>query len=105
MRAWVAGGGIAGLAAGAGLAQRGWAVRIYERSPELRSFGAGIYIWENGLRVLEALGAYDEAIRDVVPAWRREARDANNAVFRRNYVQGMRLYTILRKDLLRALFN
>lgn len=104
-RAIIAGGGIAGLAAGAALAQRGWVVRIYERSPELRTFGAGIYIWENGLRVLESLGAYDEAIHDQVPAWRREARDARNRVFRRNYVQGSRLFTIVRRQLLLALLN
>lgn len=104
-RAWVAGGGIAGLAVGAALAQRGWQVRIFERSPDLRTYGAGIYIWENGLRVLEAIGAYDEAIRGAVPAWRREARNARNEVFRRNYVQGMRLFTIIRRDLLTALSN
>lgn len=104
-RAIIAGGGIAGLAAGAALAQRGWKVRIYERSPELRTFGAGIYIWENGLRVLESIGAYDEAIRDQVPAWRREARDSKNRVFRRNYVQGSRLFTIVRRQLLVALLN
>lgn len=104
-RALISGGGIAGLAAGAALAQRGWLVRIHERSPDLRSFGAGIYIWENGLRVLEAVGAYDEAIAGMLPGWRREARDGNNKVFRRNYVQGIRLFTIIRKNLLVALQN
>lgn len=104
-RAWVAGGGIAGLAAGAALAQRGWRVRVYERGPDLRTYGAGIYIWENGLRVLEAVDAYEEAIADAIPAWRREARNARNEVFRRNYVQGMRLYTVIRRNLLTALAN
>ena len=104
-RALISGGGIAGLAAGAALAQRGWEVRIHERSPDLRTFGAGIYIWENGLRVLEAVGAYDEAVKGMLPAWRREARDGSNAVFRRNYVQGMRLFTVIRKNLLLALQN
>ncbi|MFM9886899.1 MAG: FAD-dependent monooxygenase, partial [Burkholderiales bacterium] len=104
-QAIIAGGGIAGLAAGAALAQRGWRVRIFERSPELRTFGAGIYIWDNGLRILESIGAYDEAVRGQVPAWRREARDAKNQVFRCNYVQGSRLFTIVRRDLLVALLN
>ena len=104
-RAIIAGGGIAGLAAGAALAQRGWRVRIHERSSELRTFGAGIYIWENGLRVLEAIGAYDDAVRDQIPGWRRDARDAKNRVFRRNIVQGSRLFTIVRRDLLVALLD
>lgn len=104
-RVLIAGGGIAGLAAATALAQRGWQVRVYERSPELRTFGAGIYIWENGLRVLECIGAYDEAIREQIPGWRREARDARNRVFRRNYVQGSRLFTIVRRNLLLALLN
>jgi 2-polyprenyl-6-methoxyphenol hydroxylase-like FAD-dependent oxidoreductase len=104
-RAIIAGGGIAGLAAGAALACRGWRVRIYERSPELRTFGAGIYIWENGLRVLESIGAYELAVRDQLPGWRRDARDAKNRVFRRNVVQGARLFTIIRRNLLIALLD
>ncbi len=62
LHAEIAGAGIAGLTAAAALAQRGWSVRVHERSANLRTFGAGIYIWSNGLRVLEAIGAYDEAM-------------------------------------------
>ena len=55
----IAGAGFAGLAAATALCQRGWSARVHESGPELRAFGAGIFIWENGLRVLRALGAYD----------------------------------------------
>jgi 2-polyprenyl-6-methoxyphenol hydroxylase-like FAD-dependent oxidoreductase len=41
----VVGGGFSGLAAACALAQRGWSVRLHERSPELRPSGAGIYIY------------------------------------------------------------
>src|SRR5688572_2694797 len=58
----IAGAGIAGLAAAAALAQRGWSVTVHERDAEVRAFGAGIFIYENGLRVLKALGALDEAM-------------------------------------------
>ena len=58
----IAGGGFAGLATATAFRQRGWTARIHEAAPELRSFGAGIFIWENGLRVLKALGAYDAVI-------------------------------------------
>ncbi len=59
----IAGAGFAGLAAAAALCQRGWSVRVHETNPTLRAFGAGIYIWSNGLLVLQALGAY-QAVAD-----------------------------------------
>ena len=76
----IAGAGIGGLATAAALARRGWSVRVHERNPELRAVGAGIYVWENGLRVLNALGAYDEAVRGCHPGWMRETRDDSNRV-------------------------
>jgi 2-polyprenyl-6-methoxyphenol hydroxylase-like FAD-dependent oxidoreductase len=53
----VAGAGIAGLAAAAALAQRGFDVRIFERTEDPREFGAGLYLKENSLPVLDRLGA------------------------------------------------
>ncbi|TDR92986.1 FAD-dependent oxidoreductase [Enterovirga rhinocerotis] len=55
----IAGGGIAGLVAGIVFARRGWQATIHERSPELRANGNGFPIFENGLRILEALGLGD----------------------------------------------
>ena len=60
------GAGFAGLTAACALAQRGWSVRVHERGERLRTTGAGIYIYENGLRVLTAVGAYDAAVKDKV---------------------------------------
>jgi 2-polyprenyl-6-methoxyphenol hydroxylase-like FAD-dependent oxidoreductase len=57
----VAGAGLGGLAASIALAQRGWTVRVHERAPDLRMFGAGIWLWENGLRSLDALGVLKAA--------------------------------------------
>ena len=48
----IVGAGFAGLTAACALAQRGWSVRVHERADRLRTTGAGIYIYENGLRVL-----------------------------------------------------
>lgn len=59
----IAGAGLGGLAAGIALAQRGWTVRIHERAGELRMFGAGIWLWENGLLSLAALGVEREATK------------------------------------------
>jgi 2-polyprenyl-6-methoxyphenol hydroxylase-like FAD-dependent oxidoreductase len=54
--AMVVGGGIAGLATGIALSERGWRVRVRERSPELREVGAGISLWSNALRALDTIG-------------------------------------------------
>jgi 2-polyprenyl-6-methoxyphenol hydroxylase-like FAD-dependent oxidoreductase len=56
----VAGAGIAGLAAAAALAQRGFDVRVFERTEDPREFGAGLYLKENSLPVLDRLGAGGE---------------------------------------------
>jgi 2-polyprenyl-6-methoxyphenol hydroxylase-like FAD-dependent oxidoreductase len=52
----IAGGGIAGLSLGLMLARTGWSVRIHEREPEIREVGAGIYLRNNALEVLEEFG-------------------------------------------------
>ncbi|UMA65852.1 FAD-dependent monooxygenase [Roseivivax marinus] len=75
----IVGAGIGGLAAGAALAGRGHAVRVLERSPELREVGAGIQVSPNGLRVLEALGVagrLDDAPRARAVSLREHRRGA-----------------------------
>ena len=102
----IAGAGIAGLTAGAALARRGWSVVVHERSTTLRAEGAGIYIWENGLRVLTALGAYDDATRGSHHGVMRETRDDGNrvvAVARWSAEPGRRVMSIARIQLLAAL--
>ncbi|MEO9526454.1 NAD(P)/FAD-dependent oxidoreductase [Roseibium sp.] len=61
-RAQVAGAGFAGLTAAIALRQNGWDVTLHEKDSELRAFGAGIYLWHNGLRVLEAVGVLDDVL-------------------------------------------
>jgi 2-polyprenyl-6-methoxyphenol hydroxylase-like FAD-dependent oxidoreductase len=56
----IAGAGLAGLAAAAALAQRGWRVRVHEKGKELREIGAGIYLWQNALDALREIGVYDK---------------------------------------------
>lgn len=58
-RALVSGGGIGGLTAATLLAQRGWHVRVFERSPEIREVGAGIYIKNNSIEVFEEMGIFE----------------------------------------------
>ena len=58
----IAGAGFAGLTAAIALRQRGWSVHLHEKGPELRAFGAGIYLWHNGLRVLESLDILEDVL-------------------------------------------
>jgi 2-polyprenyl-6-methoxyphenol hydroxylase-like FAD-dependent oxidoreductase len=62
--ATVVGAGIAGLAAAAGLARLGWDVTVIERAAAPRQDGAGLMLWPNAMRALEAIGIGD-AVRDI----------------------------------------
>ena len=105
MHAEIAGAGLGGLTTATALAQRGWSVRLHELHPEIRFIGAGIYVGENGLRVLEAIGAYDEAVARAHPAYQFEIRNRKNRVVERihfSFGPGSRLYTIVRRELVEA---
>ena len=52
----VVGGGVAGLASAAALAQRGASVRLLEQASGFQEVGAGLQISPNGARVIDALG-------------------------------------------------
>jgi 2-polyprenyl-6-methoxyphenol hydroxylase-like FAD-dependent oxidoreductase len=102
----IAGGGIAGLTTGLAFARKGWRVCVHEQDDDLRILGAGIYIWENGLRVLDALGVLHAVTADVIPAWRHEKRDHGGEVFARSRLTpNFRLYVPLRESLLVALYD
>jgi 2-polyprenyl-6-methoxyphenol hydroxylase-like FAD-dependent oxidoreductase len=99
----IAGAGFAGLMAACALAQRGWSVRVHERAEALRTTGAGIYIYENGLRVLEAVGAYEAAIAGAPFAHTREVRDDGNRVVSAHKWVGSRVFSIVRQRVINAL--
>src|SRR3954464_12210836 len=99
----IGGAGFAGLTAACALAQRGWSVRVHERADRLRTTGAGIYIYENGLRVLEAVGAYAAATHGAPFAHTREVRDDRNRVISVHRWQGSRVFSIVRQTVINAL--
>ncbi|MDG3580627.1 NAD(P)/FAD-dependent oxidoreductase [Rhizobium sp. YJ-22] len=104
----IAGAGIGGLTAAIALAQRGWSVTVHERAPNLRTFGAGIYIWSNGLRVLKALGAYDQATVGAHIGPQFHTRDHNDTTMEEIPINGpgdARLITILRETLINTLVD
>jgi 2-polyprenyl-6-methoxyphenol hydroxylase-like FAD-dependent oxidoreductase len=98
----IVGGGFAGLTAACALAQRGWRVRVHERADRLRTAGAGINVYENGLRVLEALGAAADTIRDGARARLRETRDHDDRLLSVHHWD-VRVYGVLRQRMIDAL--
>ena len=62
----IAGGGIGGLAAALGLAQKGFASIVLEKSPELSEIGAGIQLGPNAFHSFDYLGVGDAARRNAV---------------------------------------
>ena len=102
----IAGGGIAGLVAAAALAQRGWSVRVHERADHMRAYGAAIFAWYNLMRVLKAVGAYDEAVVGASPFVVRESRDARNRVINTILASTRpedRIYSVSRRQMIQAL--
>ena len=99
----IVGAGFAGLTAACALAQRGWSVRVHERADRLRTAGAGIYIYENGLRVLEAVGAYEAAVRGAPFAHTREVRDGRDRLISVHRWVGSRVFSIVRQNVINAL--
>ena len=99
----IVGAGFAGLTAACALAQRGWSVRVHERADRLRTTGAGIYIYENGLRVLEAVGAYEDAVKGAPFAHTREVRDGDDRLISQHRWTGSRVFSIVRQNVINAL--
>lgn len=100
----IAGGGIAGLALGWSLARTGWRVRIHERGAEIREIGAGIYLMNNSLSILDKHGIADRILARAVTltAAERRARDGR-LIFRRSLPREERRMTVLRSDLVLGL--
>ena len=102
----IAGAGFGGLTTAIALAQRGWRVRVHEKGKQLRTAGAGIYVYENGLRVFEALGIYDDVITNAFKGRIRELRNEKNELVSRIEWPDdgpMRMYSIVRQDIIDSL--
>ena len=97
----IAGAGFAGLVAAIALRQRGWSVRVHEAAKELRAFGAGIFIWENGLRVLKAVGAYESVMASAHEAISYETRHENRLIAEHRFTPDKctRMLTMSRQNL------
>lgn len=102
----ISGGGIAGLVAAAALAQRGWSVRVHERADHMRAFGSGIFSWYNLIRVLKAVGAYEDAVAGAQQFVLRETRDEHNRLVNEIHADprpGQAMFSIARRRIVEAL--
>ncbi len=75
---------------------------MHERAERLRTAGAGINMYDNGLRVLEALGAYEDTIRGGARARLRETRDEHDRLLS-VHRWDIRVYGVLRQRMIDAL--
>jgi 2-methyl-3-hydroxypyridine 5-carboxylic acid dioxygenase len=103
----IAGAGFAGLAAASALCQRGWTVRVHETDPELRAFGAGIHLWNNGLLALQALGAFT-AVADgafLPPCYETRTNDVQTSTQAINTPGADRLFSPTRQHLYTAMLD
>ncbi len=64
LRVAVIGGGIGGLTAARALLRRGFEVRVYESSPELKEIGAGVALGPNAMKALRSL-ELEEPVRAI----------------------------------------
>ncbi len=87
MKALIAGGGIAGIAAALGFARAGWEIELFEQSQALGEVGAGLQLSPNACRVLDRL--------DVLPDIRARASTPEAAELR----DGLSGVTVYRAEL------
>jgi 2-methyl-3-hydroxypyridine 5-carboxylic acid dioxygenase len=103
----IAGAGFAGLATAIALRQRGWSVRVHETDAELRAFGAGIHVWNNGLLALQALGAFDGVaeVAFLPPCYETRTNDEQTSAQAINTPDTDRLFSPTRQHLFTAMLD
>jgi salicylate hydroxylase len=72
----IAGGGIGGLAGAIALARAGRRVVVFEQADGFAEVGAGVQVGPNGVRALQALGAWEALRPRTVSPRRIVVRDA-----------------------------
>jgi 2-polyprenyl-6-methoxyphenol hydroxylase-like FAD-dependent oxidoreductase len=102
----IAGAGIGGLSCAIMLAQKGWTVRVHERSPEIREIGTGIQIKNNAIEVLEQIGIIDRVTPHGFRLERARLRDPKSRLMLERILAGKsRVYVFLRQTLIETLRN
>jgi salicylate hydroxylase len=90
----IAGGGIAGLAAGLGLVRIGKSAHVLEKAPHFDEVGAGLQLGPNAVRALQYLGAWDAVAPHCVSPAEIQVRDGLSG----NILQRLPLGTVFEKQ-------
>ncbi|WP_336086770.1 FAD-dependent monooxygenase [Nocardia sp. SSK8] len=106
----VVGGGIGGMAAALALHGRGWSVEVLEQAPEITEVGAGISLWSNALRALDAIGVGDRVRGQAIDGTSAGIRDtrgrwlsrADLAALRERFGTPVILHRAVLLDILRS---
>jgi 2-polyprenyl-6-methoxyphenol hydroxylase-like FAD-dependent oxidoreductase len=100
----IVGGGIGGLFTGYLLARQGWRVRINERHSQIREIGAGLYLKNNAVTLLEHVGIADIVLKRAVCLRCAEVRDHKNRLLQRRVLAGnTRAFNVPRSDVVLGL--
>lgn len=100
----IAGGGIGGLTAAALLARDGWRVRVHERGDQIREIGAGIYIKNNSIEVLERLDVFEGMKPRGIELAKAEIRFADGSLRQERELAGLsRVHVFPRQVVIEAL--
>ncbi|WP_433164140.1 FAD-dependent monooxygenase [Kribbella sp. CA-247076] len=94
----IVGAGIGGLAAAVALRRIGWSVTVLERAPIIAEVGAGLTVWPNAERALDALGV-DIRPRAVPTISRGNLRTPSGRWLRRSHPEDVGVLAIHRADL------
>src|SRR5689334_20729750 len=62
------------------LAKNGWSVRVHERAEAIREAGAGIYLRDNSLNILEEYGLFDKLASRGTRILRSVSRDWDGTI-------------------------
>jgi 2-polyprenyl-6-methoxyphenol hydroxylase-like FAD-dependent oxidoreductase len=84
----IAGGGIAGMGLATMLANNGWSVRVHERRGEISEVGAGIYLRNTPLSILDKLGVKESLRSYATPIARSLWRTGKGKVIRDDDITG-----------------
>jgi 2-polyprenyl-6-methoxyphenol hydroxylase-like FAD-dependent oxidoreductase len=86
------------------LARAGWSVTVHERADEIREVGAGIYLKNNLLSVLEHLGLAEDVLAGGIILERSQMRNGKGAILQDHDLEGhRRTWMCPRENLIRAL--
>nr|WP_283810660.1 NAD(P)/FAD-dependent oxidoreductase [Rhodopseudomonas rhenobacensis] len=96
----IGGGGIAGLSLALMLARTGWSVRVNERTPAIREVGAGIFLRNNSIEVLEEFGVLDSLRARGTELSHQITVDGAGSVMEERSLSGMSRVTVLPRQAL-----